>query len=420
MAKEKQSIGKRTVKYKQIAEELAREQQEAEAKERKRLEDELSLSKDESKTNDSDDVIDKFTDESAQITINEGSDTIVGNDDIPTCNESISVNDADDEKLDNRQLDSQMKINNSDGKKANVLQSVDLALPKKKKAHKEILVIILIALLVVGIFGVWSLINKDKTPTEIPEEETVIVEPEPESMPSDLKNEWLSNKAINNDYIGNIAFDSGLIDLPFVQAKDVYDRNGKPYTFYTEEGQLVEDIDNYTGNDVYIWTNWKTGEYDRYGEGGSVFMDYRNNLADQNIIIYGHHFARDWDPSGSRQFTPLDALLEEVNYEANRTLKLILNNEIREYVITNVFTIDIENDYELNILRRNMNEDYSGNADPGFFNEFIRYIDGINKYPIGEKLNEGDSILTLVTCMQHQPELRQIIIAKETEKTVYK
>ena len=239
-------------------------------------------------------------------------------------------------------------------------------------------------------------------------------------MPAELKNEWLGNKAINPDFVGSIKFDSGLIDLPFVQAKDVYDRNGKPYTFYTEEGQLVEDIDNYTGNDVYIWTNWKTGEYDRYGEGGSVFMDYRNNLADQNIIIYGHHFARDWDPSGSRQFTPLDALLEEVNYEANRTLKLILNNEIREYVITNVFTIDIENDYELNILRRNMNEDYSGNADPGFFNEFIRYIDGINKYPIGEKLNEGDSILTLVTCMQHQPELRQIIIAKETEKTVYK
>ena len=149
-------------------------------------------------------------------------------------------------------------------------------------------------------------------------------------------------------------------------------------------------------------------------------MDYRNNLKDQNLIIYGHHFARDWDPSGSKQFTPLDVLLEEGNYEANKSFQLILDNEIREYVITNVFTINIENDYELNILRRNMNEDYSGNADPGFFNEFIRYIDGINRYPIGEKLNEGDSILTLVTCMQHQSELRQIIIAKETEKTVYK
>ena len=310
---------------------------------------------------------------------------------------------------------------NSSDKKETLQKQPQNEPVNKERNRKGIVFAIAVAIFVLVLFiGGSALLNKNKN--DVPEElvEVIVEDNTPEPMPAELKNEWLANKAINPDFVGSIKFDSGLIDLPFVQAKDVYDRNGKPYTFYTEEGQLVEDIDNYTGNDVYIWTNWKTGEYDRYGEGGSVFMDYRNNLADQNIIIYGHHFARDWDPSGSRQFTPLDALLEEVNYEANRTLKLILNNEIREYVITNVFTIDIENDYELNILRRNMNEDYSGNADPGFFNEFIRYIDGINRYPIGEKLNEGDSILTLVTCMQHQPELRQIIIAKETEKTVYK
>ena len=310
---------------------------------------------------------------------------------------------------------------NSSDKKETLQKQPQNEPVNKERNRKGIVFAIAAAIFVLVLFiGGSALLNKNKN--DVPEEpvEVIVEDNTPEPMPAELKNEWLANKAINPDFVGSIKFDSGLIDLPFVQAKDVYDRNGKPYTFYTEDGALVEDVDEYTGNDVYIWTNWKTGEYDRYGEGGSVFMDYRNNLADQNIIIYGHHFARDWDPSGSRQFTPLDALLEEVNYEANRTLKLILNNEIREYVITNVFTIDIENDYELNILRRNMNEDYSGNADPGFFNEFIRYIDGINRYPIGEKLNEGDSILTLVTCMQHQPELRQIIIAKETEKTVYK
>lgn len=310
---------------------------------------------------------------------------------------------------------------NSSDKKETLQKQPQNEPVNKERNQKGIVFAIAAAIFVLVLFiGGSALLNKSKN--DVPEEpvEEVIEDNTPKPMPAELKNEWLGNKAINPDFVGSIKFDSGLIDLPFVQAKDVYDRNGKPYTFYTEEGQLVEDIDNYTGNDVYIWTNWKTGEYDRYGEGESVFMDYRNNLADQNIIIYGHHFARDWDPSGSRQFTPLDALLEEGNYEANKSFQLILDNEIREYVITNVFTIDIENDYELNILRRNMNEDYSGNADPGFFNEFIRYIDGINRYPIGEKLNEGDSILTLVTCMQHQPELRQIIIAKETEKTVYK
>ena len=215
-------------------------------------------------------------------------------------------------------------------------------------------------------------------------------------------------------------FDSGLIDLPFVQAKDIYDRNGNLYSFYTEDGKLVEDPEGFIGNDVYIWTNWKTGKYDNGNdEGGSVFMDFRNNLNDQNLIIYGHHFARDWDPNGNKQFTPLDLLLEEENYQKNNYLKLILNNELREYVITNVFMIDIDNEYELNIMRRNMDEDYSGNPEPVFFNEFIEYINEANIYSIPESLSESDRILTLVTCIQHQPQYRQIVICKEINVEKY-
>ncbi|MBR2578340.1 MAG: class B sortase [Erysipelotrichaceae bacterium] len=301
-----------------------------------------------------------------------------------------------------------------------VQEAPEIALNEDISVRKTVVIVSCFLLIFVSfIWGAGVIGRNRKTDTEpvadLPEE----TEQKPVSMPADLKDIWLTNKAINSDYVGQIVFDSGLIDLPIVQAKDVYDRNGKPYVFYTEEGDLVTDPEDYTGNDVYIWTNWKTGEYDPHGEGGSVFMDFRNSLNDQNLIIYGHHFARDWDPSGTKLFTPLDALLEEQNYEANKTLKLILNNEIREYLITNVFTISIEDENELKILRRNMDEDYSGNADPGFFREFIKYIDGISRYRTSEQLKEEDNILTLVTCMQHQPELRQIIVAKETDRTLY-
>ena len=309
---------------------------------------------------------------------------------------------------------------NSSNKKETLQKQPQNEPVNKERNRKGIVFAIAAAIFVLVLFvGGSALLNKNRN--DVPEEpvEVIVEDNTPEPMPAELKNEWLANKAINPDFVGSIKFDSGLIDLPFVQAKDVYDRNGKPYTFYTEDGQLVENVDDYTGNDVYIWTNWKTGEYDRYDEGGSVFMDFRNNLKDQNIIIYGHHFARDWDPSGSKQFTPLDALLEEGNYEVNKSFQLVLDNEIREYVITNVFTISIDNDYELNIMRRDMNEDYSGNPDPGFFKGFIEYIDKANKYPISEQLNTEDNIVTLVTCMQHQPELRQIIIAKETNRAIY-
>ena len=297
----------------------------------------------------------------------------------------------------------------------NIQMSQDKKLPQSN--IKQIWIIGMIFITLLAITLCFYLFNS-KTPEPEPEQE-VIVESGMSEMPPSLKDKWLKNKAINNDYVGNVVFDSELIDLPIVQATEVYDRNGHPYAFYTEQGLLVENVDEYNGNDVYIWTNWQTGEYDPYGDGGSVFMDFRNNLADQNLIIYGHHFARDFDPSGSKQFTPLDILLDSKKYDDNKTLKLILNNEIREYVITNVFTINIDNDYELNIMRRNMNEDYSGNADPVFFKDFIEYIDGINKYPISDDLSDGDNILTLVTCLQHQPELRQIIIAKETNRIVY-
>ena len=246
-----------------------------------------------------------------------------------------------------------------------------------------------------------------------------VQETEVHLMDPDLRSMWLNNKQINEDYVGQIIFDSGLIDLPFVQAKDVYKLDGTLYTFYDREGNPIEDPEGHTGNDVYIWTNWKTGEYDRSDEGGSVFMDYRNYLKDQNIIIYGHHFARDWDSSGSKQFTPLDVLLTQENYEENKHLKLILDNEIRSYVVTNVFTIDIDDEYESQIIRTDMNEDFSGNREPRFFREFIEYMNRISRYDTGEDLTGDDRILTLITCLEHQPQYRQIVVCKETGRDVY-
>ena len=255
------------------------------------------------------------------------------------------------------------------------------------------------------------------------EEPETVVRPSEETelklMDPELRTMWLSNRDLNEDYTGQIVFDSGLIDLPFVQAKSVYRENGDPYRFYTSDGTPVADLSLYNGNDVYIWTNWKTGKYDRYEEGGSVFMDYRNYLKDQNIILYGHHFARDWDPEGRKQFTPLDLLLSKENYEENKSLKLVLDNEIRSYVVTHVFTIDIENDYEIQITRTNMNEDFSGNREPRFFQEFISYMDRIARYDTGESLSDDDRILTLITCLEHQPRYRQIVVCKEVSDEVY-
>lgn len=46
------------------------------------------------------------------------------------------------------------------------------------------------------------------------------------------KEQYNIYEAINDDYVGQIVFDSGLIDLPFVQADNLYDSNGNYYKFF--------------------------------------------------------------------------------------------------------------------------------------------------------------------------------------------
>lgn len=240
-----------------------------------------------------------------------------------------------------------------------------------------------------------------------------------ERMDPVLRDMWLSNRAQSPDYIGQIVFDSGLIDLPVVQARSTIDLYGDPYVFFAEEGMRIEDPEGYTGNDVYIWTGWITHQYDPYGEETAPFLHYQNTLADQNLIIFGHHFARDWDQSGSRQFTPLDLLMKEENYEENSSLKLILDNEIREYEVAFVFTISISDDYDAQIMRTDMNRDLSGNYDPDFFESYIGYMKERSFYDPGVGLDRDDRILSLVTCIEHQPDLRQIVVCRETGRIQY-
>ena len=234
-------------------------------------------------------------------------------------------------------------------------------------------------------------------------------------MPAKFKKLWTTNKAINGDYLGQIIFDSGLFNLAIVQADDVYQEDGTMYEFYTQDGVPVTDPSGYSGNDVYLWTDWKTHRYDGYAKDGAVFLDYRNSLDDQNLILYGHHIARDFDKKGDKEFTPLDLFLNEENLERNSSLKLILENEIREYKVADVFTIDAGNEEQVQILRTDFAYDLSGNEDPGFLQRYLLLADSWEPYPIDVKLTDEDRFLTLITCIQHQPQYREVVLCKETE-----
>lgn len=294
---------------------------------------------------------------------------------------------------------------------------------KTKKKIIIVLSIIIIALITIAtlLFSGVININDNEPIVEENVQEEVIEEPKQE-----YRDIWLENKNINSDYVGELVFDSGLIHQPFVQAKFVYDKNGDLYHFYTERGELVSDGQDYTGNDVYIWTNWKDMTYDYNILGGSVFMDYRNVLSNQNIIIYGHHFSESAgnDPERVKAFTPLEKLLKAENYEDNKSLKLILDNETRFYELAGTYIFDATDDFYINNMqyyRTNYNYDeFNDVADDNYFKGYIDGLNNVKLYDTDCSLSEDDNTLTLQTCISGQDGvLYEICVFKETETEYY-
>ncbi len=271
--------------------------------------------------------------------------------------------------------------------------------------------------------GVISLPEKKNSAYE--EETAVEAVDENEQLKQKYRSIYDENKAINPDYTGELIFDSGLIDVSFVQAKSCFRDDGELYTFYTEDGKVVTDATNYTGNDVYIWTYWKTGEYDYNDNGGSNFMDYRNNLSDQNLIIYGHHFSVWNDETRTKAFTPLEQLLEEENYAPNRYVTLVLEDEIRRYEIASVYNFDAFNEDHLKNMqywRVEYNyDDYADNSyDAGYYRNYIEAVRKAQLYDTGVDWTTDDNTLTLQTCIGgHAGELYEIVVLRQISSMPY-
>lgn len=288
---------------------------------------------------------------------------------------------------------------------------------KKTKTY----LIITTVLVFLSFIGVFVLLNEQKKPADVVPETEVIDNTDKTVELSEEQKLWKANHDVNEDYIGQIIFESGLINQPFVQAKSVYKANGEPYAFYDEYGNLVKNVDSYSGNDVYIWTNWKTGQYDYNDEGGSTFMDYRNELIDQNLIIYGHHFSVWNDETRSKAFTPLEQLLEKENYEANKTLNLILETEKRTYELWSVYEFDFTSNNDLLDLqywRTNYNyDDFTNEYDEHYNQRYIDAAEAKRLYDTDVKMNDGDDTLTLQTCISGYTGVKyEILVFKLTDK----
>ena len=215
-------------------------------------------------------------------------------------------------------------------------------------------------------------------------EETTIDIPTNQLQPIKVpyKDFYNSGKSLNDDFVGYLHFESGLISQPVVQ------------------GQT---------NDTYSRKDWITGEYDLYG---SIFMDYENTLSDQNLIIYGHYVYKHLDDSGTLKFTPLSQLLEPENYDNNKTIYLLLENEVRKYEIVSVYLCPLSEDY----MYTDENLQYNlPNYSDDYFGKYKTAVISAQRYVTGVNWNKSDKLLTLQTCVEGREDLREIVIARQID-----
>lgn len=187
-----------------------------------------------------------------------------------------------------------------------------------------------------------------------------------------LKNAYDEKKSENQDYVGHFVMGNHVIDQIVAQGED---------------------------NEFYLTHDFNRQSY----PSGTIFMDYRNTLDDQNIILYGHYVYKD----ETRMFSPLHLLKTIEGYELNHQMTLQLEDEIRHYIVAEVFYFDL-NTYNVAYYLTHIDD----------FEQWYQTVKDNRLIETGVKLTSEDKLLTLQTCVRNRNDLRLIVIAKEVENEI--
>ncbi len=237
---------------------------------------------------------------------------------------------------------------------------------------KKLIITILLSLIVaLAIFLSMFAINKKEVVTQ--DTIDVVETAKPYETPIvEVKDLTVFNerKAINSDYIGELKIE-GLLNEYVVQTVD---------------------------NEYYLHKNFNKEEY----SSGSVYMDYRNTMDDQNLILYGHYVYKD----ESKIFGPLHLLKEKENYELYKNISIDFGEETRNYVVSKVFYYVMDSKTLIYYLTNYTSEELTN---------YLNAVKAVEFYDTGVEINDGDKFLTLQTCVRKRDDLRLIIVAKEVE-----
>lgn len=171
-------------------------------------------------------------------------------------------------------------------------------------------------------------------------------------------------KSINENYLFWIFIPNTNINYPVVKSED---------------------------NEEYLSTNFM-GEKNK---GGCIFVDSRNSLEDNNIIIYGHNM------KDKSMFGTLSDLLKSEYLSKNKNIYIYLENKILEYEI---FSVYITNGDTFPYKNKFSNDEE--------FNDYINLTMSKSFYEFDYKDDDKKNIITLSTCTNATGDERTIVNAK--------
>ena len=236
---------------------------------------------------------------------------------------------------------------------------------RKKKGKKVILGFIIVIIIVLNLYAVYFMIerNNDKKETldmlEVIDNNVDIKKDEVNSDINDNKTietvdlDLNNLKNINSDTVAYLKVESTNINYPVVKSND---------------------------NEYYLNHSFNKNK----NQEGWIFLDYRNNInnLDNNTIIYGHNRLT------GTMFGTLKNLLNK-SYQESTNHYIYLTTENNSYVFEVFSTYIISN--ESYYLKTNFKNDTE-------YLEFLNTLKFRSTYNFNIELNSNDKIITLSTC----------------------
>ena len=280
-------------------------------------------------------------------------------------------------------------------------------------------------------YGIYSWLNPEKPSDQKPSEQPVVsTTPIASSDPSlasvydpiyqkyhDLNSDYVAYLEWENDLLYN--YDSHTVDqYPHVIVRSSYaDQITENRDMSNPEFAALVNSCNaqYLRTDI----NHQDVSY------GQEFMDAANTLdengipMDQNLIIYGHYVYEYRYEQDKLKFTPLDTLCDPSVYDQYDTFTLTFNGQQRTYQVAHAFyyekaSYNTTGDALTDYLNCPFNPNYTAE-------QLSDYMDRIeNEYgdfiETDVPIHDGDSFVTLQTCVENDESRLFIVIGKEIDR----